>query len=61
MARVGSFMGPTTPFGVPTDTVAPSDNNIIPDPTIAAADAAKAAADDLYQQIQNLLKDPNAK
>lgn len=61
MARVGSFMGPTTPFGVPTATVHPEDNDITPSSAQAQADAAKAAADDLFDEIQNALRDPNVK
>lgn len=61
MARIGTFMGPTTPFGVPSPAVHPEDNDITPSAAQAEADAAKAAADALYEDIQNALRDPNAK
>lgn len=57
MARIGTFAGPTTPFGVPTDTVHPADNDITPDPAQAAADANKAAADALYEDLKNATRD----
>lgn len=61
MARIGSFVGPSTPFGVPTDAVHPSDNDITPSAAQAEADALKAATDELYDDINNALRDPNAK
>lgn len=61
MARIGSFAGPTTPFGVPTDTVHPSDNDITPSNEQAAADALKAQADELFEDLKNAQRDPNAK
>jgi hypothetical protein len=60
MARIGSFMGPTTPFGVPTDAVHPTDNDITPSAQQAEADALKAAADELYEDLKNATRDPNA-
>lgn len=53
MAAIGQFQGPQTPYGVPPNTVHPQDNDITPDPTLAEADRQKAAADDLYDQLQN--------
>lgn len=57
MARIGSFTGPTTPFGVPTSTVHPADNNIIEDPTLAEQERVKALQDQLYEDLQNTLRD----
>lgn len=60
MARVGSFAGPTTPYGQPLNTIHPSDNDITPTAAQAEADRAAAVADELYQQLKNALRDPNA-
>lgn len=57
MARVGSFAGPTTPFGVPTATVHPEDNQIVPDPTKVEAERLAALQDQLYRDLQNALRD----
>lgn len=57
MSRIGSFTGPTTPFGVPTATVHPTDNNIVEDPTLAEQERLKALQDQLYQDLQNTLRD----
>lgn len=60
MSRVGSFSGPTTPYGTPLSTIHPSDNDITPTAAQAEADRAAALADELYQQIKNAQRDPNA-
>lgn len=60
MARIGSFTGPTVPYGVPPSAIHPTDNDITPSTAQAEADAAKAAADALFEDIQNALRDPNA-
>lgn len=54
--RIGSFEGPSGPYGTPPSTVHPTDNDITPDPAKAEADAAKAAADALFEDLQNALK-----
>lgn len=60
MGRVGSFMGPTTPFGVPPSAISPTDNDVTPSAAQAEADAAKAAADALFEDLKNSQRDPNA-
>lgn len=54
--RVGTFAGPSTPFGVPTPTVHPYDNNIVEDPTLAEMERVKALQDSLYEDTQNVLR-----
>jgi hypothetical protein len=59
--RVGSFTGPTAPYGPPSPIVHPRDNDVSPDKTIAESDAAKALSDALYEDLQNsLLRDKAA-
>ena len=60
MARIGSFAGPTTPYGVPPSAIHPTDNDITASAAQAEADAAKAAADALYEDLKNAQLDPNA-
>lgn len=60
MARVGSFAGPTTPYGTPLSTIHPTDNNITPSAAQAEADKAAAMADEIYQALKNAQRDPNA-
>jgi hypothetical protein len=61
MARMGSFQGPTTPFGIPTSSVHPRDNDITPDPAKAEAEALKAQELSLYEDLQNLENDYTGK
>lgn len=59
--RLGAFEGPSGQYGIPVNVVHPSDNDITPTTAQAEADRAKAAADDLYADIQNAIRrDPNA-
>jgi hypothetical protein len=58
--RIGSFEGPTGPYGAAVNVVHPVDNDITPSVAAAEADAAKALADELYEELQNTLRDPNA-
>lgn len=58
--RIGSFDGPSVAYGRPSNVVHPTDNDITPTPAQAEADAAKSLADELYSDIQNALRDPNA-
>lgn len=60
MARVGSFAGPTTPYGAPLSTIHPTDNDITPTAAQAEADRAAALADEILQQLKNAMRDPNA-
>lgn len=53
MARIGRFAGPTVGYTFLPSVVAPSDNNIFPDPTIAAAEQAASDAMALYDQLRN--------
>jgi hypothetical protein len=53
MARVGEFTGPTVPFGVPTSTIHPVDNNIFPDPTLAERDRIESETQALLEDIKN--------
>jgi len=59
MARWGSFQGPTTPYGLPTNVVHPEDNDITPDPNKAEADALQAQVDDLHDDLINAQRAQN--
>ena len=50
---MGAFTGPSTPFGVPTSTIHPSDNDITPDPLASEAERINDLADQLYNDIRN--------
>ena len=56
VARVGVFQGPTAEYGARLSTVHPTDNNITPDPTQAAADLLQMNADSLLDEINNALR-----
>lgn len=58
--RLGSFEGPSSLYGVPVNVVHPNDNDITPTAAQAEADALKSAADELFSDLQNALRDPNA-
>jgi hypothetical protein len=58
--RIGAFEGPSGPYGQPTNVVHPEDNNIVPDAAKAESDAAQALADQLFADIKNAGRDPNA-
>lgn len=56
MARVGSFQGPSGAYGVPPASVHPEDNQIKADPTLAEAEALKSQADELFEDLNNVLR-----
>jgi hypothetical protein len=53
MAKIGSWMGPQSPYGVPPNALHPSDNDITPDPAQAEADRLAAQAADLFDELKN--------
>lgn len=53
MARIGRFAGPTVGYTFLPSVVAPSDGNIFPDPSVAAAEQASSDAEVLYDQLRN--------
>lgn len=61
MARIGSFTGPTTPYGIPPAAAEPIDNNINPDPALAQSDELKAQAEALLEDLKNLNNDKTGK
>ena len=58
--RIGTFEGPSGPYGGAPNVVHPTDNDITPDPAKAESDAAQALADALYEDLKNAQRDPNA-
>lgn len=58
--RIGGFEGPSGPYGVAPNAIHPRDNDITPDPAQAEADSAQARADELFAELKNALRDPNA-
>lgn len=56
MARVGSFQGPSGPYGLPPASVHPEDNDITPTAAQAEADRLKATADQLFEDLKNVQK-----
>lgn len=60
--RIGSFAGPSEEYGSQPTTVHPQDNDVTPDLALAEADAAKALADQLFEDLLNTRdRDPAAK
>jgi len=59
MAKIGSWMGPQSPYGVPPNVLHPSDNDITPDPAQAEADRLAAQADDLFDELKNAQRAPS--
>jgi hypothetical protein len=61
MAAIGSFIGPQSAYGIPPNALHPQDNDITPDPAQAEADRLAAQAADLFDELKNAQRDPNAK
>lgn len=59
MARVGSFSGPSAPYGIEPNAVHPQDNDVTPDPTKAEADRLKSIQDEIYVKLQNEQREQN--
>lgn len=59
MARIGQFMGPSTPYGVAPNAIHPDDNDITPDPAMAERDRQRALADAIFVDLQNKAREVN--
>lgn len=56
MAQIGSFQGPSGPYGSPVSSVHPTDNDITPTAAQAEADMLKAQAQELFEDLANVLR-----